>query len=162
MGCWSMNTEVLNRWLSLATNIGVFAGLVFVALEIRTNTESNDIAIRASSASNWMALNSTIVENRDVADLFEKGLAGEDLDRAEGRQFSNLVSMYLTHSLHMKNLYDNGLISEADVRGSFRAIRNYAKQGRFREEIEKMHGERNRSLILEPDGLDDWLNQNVE
>ena len=157
-----MNTEVLNRWLTLAANVGVIAGLVFVALEIRTNTESNDIAIRASSASNWMALNSTIVENRDVADMFEKGLAGEELDRAEARQFGNLVSMYLTQSLHMLNLYDKGLISEAEVRSSFRAIRDFAKQGRFREEIEQMRDGRRRSLILEPDGLDSWLNQNVQ
>ena len=153
-----MNTEVLNRWLALAANLGVIAGLVFVALEIRTNTESNEIAIRASQASNWMAFNSAIVENRDVAEILEKGLAGEDLDRAEARQFNHLVSMLLTQSFHMLRLYDKGLISEADIRSSFRAVRGLAKQGRFRQEIEEVRNERRRRLILEPDGLDKWLN----
>jgi len=153
-----MDTEMLNRRLTLVANLGVIAGLVFVALEVRTNTESNDIAIRESSASNWMALNSVIVENRDVAEIFEKGLAGEDLDRAEARQFDGLVSMYLTQSFHMLNLYDKGLISEAEVRSSFRAVRVYAKRGRFRDHIESVGNDRRRKIILEPDGLDNWLN----
>ena len=152
-----MNTEALNRWLTLAANLGVIAGLVFVALEIRTNTDSNEIAIRASVASNWMAFNSAIVENRDVADILEKGLAGEELDRAEARQFSHLVSMLLTQSFHVLNLYDKGLVSEVEIRSSLRAVRQLAEQGRFREEIAGVGNERRRKLILDPDGLDTWL-----
>lgn len=47
-----MNTDKLNNWLTLWANVGVIAGLIFVALEIRTNTESNIIAVQSSYAGN--------------------------------------------------------------------------------------------------------------
>jgi hypothetical protein len=153
-----VDTDRINRWLTLSANIGVIAGLIFVAIEIRTNTESNMIAIDQTYATNWMTINTTIAANPNLAAVFEKGLAGEELDRVEARQFDHLVSMYQTQSNHMLRLYDLGLISEAQVRGAYRAIRRNAQRGRFREEIEASTSERNKGLILDPDGLDKWLN----
>jgi len=82
------------------------------------------------------------VENHDLAELFEKGLAGEELNRAEGRQFGAYVSMFLTQSFHMLRLYDQGLISEDQVRLAFRALRNLAQRGRFRERVERIGDDR--------------------
>ncbi len=147
----------LSQTIGIIANLGVIAGLVFVALEIQTNTESNMISIDQNYATNFMTINSTIASNLGLAVVFEKGLAGEDLDRAEARQFRHLVSMYLTQSFHMLRLYDLGLISEGEVRGAFRALRQNAEQGRFREEIERVRDERRRRLILDPDGMERWL-----
>ena len=152
-----LDSDKLNRWLSLGANLGVIAGLVFVAFEIRTNTESNLIAIDQNYASNWMEINTTVASSPRLADVFEKGLAGEELTRAEARQFDHIVAMYLTQSNHMLRLYDMGLISEDQVRGAYRAIRHNAQSGRFREEIESSTDERSKGLILDPDGLDKWL-----
>ena len=153
-----MDTDNINKWLTLGANIGVFAGLIFVAIEIRTNTESNMIAIDQNYATNWMTINTTVASNPNLAAVFEKGLAGEELDRIEARQFDHLVSMYQTQSNHMLRLYDLGLIPETQVRMAFRAIRRNAQRGRFREEIESSSNERSKGLILDPDGLDKWLN----
>jgi len=37
-----MDTNNLNRWMTLIANFGVIAGLIFLAVEIRQNTESLD------------------------------------------------------------------------------------------------------------------------
>ena len=154
-----MNFDNWNQPLTLLANLGVVAGLIFVALEVRTNTASNNIAIEQNYAANWMIINSTIAANADLAALLQKGLTGEELDPAESRQFRHLTRMYLTQSSHMLRLYDQGLISEAEVRGAFRSTRLYAQQGLFREEIEAaLQNERFRGLILDDDGLDKWLN----
>ncbi len=154
-----MNFDKWNKQLTLVANIGVVAGLIFVALEVRTNTASNNIAIEQNYAANWMIINSTIATNADLAALLQTGLSGEDLDPAESRQILHLTKMYLTQSFHMLRLYDQGLISEAEVRGAFRSTRLYAQQGQFREEIEAdLQDERRRGLILDDDGLDKWLN----
>ena len=50
-----MNGDKINRWLSLGANVGVIAGLVFVAMEIQTNTESNIIAVEANYSVRAMA-----------------------------------------------------------------------------------------------------------
>ena len=152
-----MTREHWKDLLEAAGIIAIVASLVFVAQEIRTNTESNNIAIEQNYSSNWLTINSVIAENHDLAELFEKGLAGEEMNRAEARQFNGLVSMHLTQSFHMLRLYDQGLISEDEVRGAFRGLRRIAERGRFREEVEKVTIERNRRLILDPDGLDKWL-----
>ncbi len=150
-----------DQWKDWLEGIGVFAiigSLIFVALEIKTNTESNFIAIEQNSATNYMTINSTIAANRDLAAVYEKGLAGEELDRVEARQFGHLVSMWLTQSFHMLALYDRGLITEDEVRGAFRGLRLYAQRGRYREIVETISDDRIRGLILDPDGLDKWLN----
>ncbi len=153
-----MTREHLKDILESIGVITIVASLIFVALEIRTNTASNKIAIEQTASSNWLTINSTIAQNHDLTELFEKGLAGEEMDRAEIRQFKAIVSMYLTQSFHMLRLYDQGLISEDEVRGGFRALRNFAQRGRFRETVETVGDDRRRGLILDPDGLDKWLN----
>ena len=153
-----MTREHMKDILESIGVITIVASLIFVALEIRTNTASNKIAIEQTVSSNWLTINSTIAENHDLAELFEKGLAGEELDRAEVRQFRAIVSMYLTQSFHMLRLYDQGLITEDQVRLGFRALRNMAQRGRFRETVKLVDDDRRRGLILDPDGLDKWLN----
>ncbi len=155
-----MTREETKVWLE---GIGIFAiigSLVFVALEIKTNTESNNIAIEQNFAANWMIINSTVAANHDLATVLEKGQAGEELDRAEARQFRGFVAMIFTQAFHALALYDRGLISEDVVRGAFRALRNQAQRGYFRERVEKLGNDRLRGLILDPDGLDKWLNVN--
>ena len=76
----------------------------------------------------------------------------------EARQFRGYVSMHFTQAFHVLSLYDKGLISEDEVRGSFRALRNNAQRGYFRERAETLSDDRLRGLVLDPDGLDKWLN----
>ena len=153
-----MTREHMKDILESIGVITIVASLIFVALEIRTNTASNRISIAQTTASNWLTINGIIADNHDLAELFEKGLAGEEMDRAEARQFGAFVSMHLTQSFHMLRLYDQGLISEDQVRLAFRALRNLAQRGRFRERVEAIGDDRRRGLILDPDGLDKWLN----
>ena len=50
-----MNAERANQWLTLIANIGVVAGIVFLAIEIRQNTESQDEFIRVARANAYQA-----------------------------------------------------------------------------------------------------------
>ena len=68
-----MKLSNLNEWLTLAANLGVIAGLIFVALEIRTNTETNLISIYQGTSTNWLEINGLQL-NREVAKLLEKGV----------------------------------------------------------------------------------------
>ncbi len=132
--------------------------MIFVAIEIRTNTESNKIAIEQNYSSNWLAINTSIAENAELAEVVAKGDAGEELDRQEARQYQALVQMYLSQVFHMLRLYDQGLISEDEVRSAFRGVREAATRGRFGDYVSEIENERRRGLIVDPDGLDKWLN----
>ena len=153
-----MTREHWKDLMEAAGMLAIVGSLIFVALEIKTNTESNIITIEQNYSCNWMLINQTVADNGILAELIEKGLAGEPLSRAELRQFDAFTRMYLTQSFHMLRLYDQGLITEEEVRGAFRATRELAQQGRLRERYQQISNERRRGLVLDPDGLDKWLN----
>lgn len=140
--------------VGFATLIGT---LVFLALEIRTNTESNHIAIFENYGSNWIAMNGEIAGNRELATLVVKANSGEQLDPVEARQFRGWVFQRVSQSNQMLRFYDADLISEYEAQRAFRAIRAEAKNPRFRQEIETIENERLKGLILDEDGLEKYL-----
>ena len=149
------------QWKDTFETIGFLAligSLVFLAMEIRTNTESNHIAIFENYGSNWITMNGEIAGNRDLAALIVKAYAGEDLDPVESRQFEGWVFQRVSQSNQMLRFYDAGLITEYEAQRAFRAIRVEAENPRFRAEIETIDSERLRGLILDEDGLEKYLN----
>ena len=67
-----MDTDRLNRWLTLMANIGVIVGIVFLALE---NQQANRIAIASTEIGvrdSWQRLNESIYANSEVAELWIK------------------------------------------------------------------------------------------
>ena len=157
-----MNREELKDLFDIIGIVAIVASLIFVAFEIRTNTASNKISIEQNYSANWLEINAALAQSNDLAEVYEKGLAGEELTRSEARQFDGIVSMFLTQSFHMLRLYDHGLLSEAEVRNAVRALRIRAQQGHFRKYVEEIGNERRRRLILDPNGLDEWLDAESE
>ena len=43
-----MNTDSVNKWLTLAANIGVIAGIIFLAIEVQQNNEALGVQARLS------------------------------------------------------------------------------------------------------------------
>jgi len=153
-----MSREQIKDVLEAIGVTAIVASLLFVALEIRTNTESNNISIEQGYSSNWLTINTAIAGDGELAALIAKADAGGELNPAEARRYRAYVRMYLTQVFHMLRLYDLDLISEDEVRSAFRSVRRGAERDRFREEVEVVGNERRRRLILDPDGLDKWLN----
>jgi hypothetical protein len=50
-----MDAERANQWLTLIANIGVVAGIIFLAIEIRQNTESQNEFVRVAQANAYQA-----------------------------------------------------------------------------------------------------------
>lgn len=50
-----MDADKINRWLMLVANISVVAGIVFLGIEVRQNTESQEEFIRLARANAYQA-----------------------------------------------------------------------------------------------------------
>ena len=61
-----MNTDSLNKWLTLTANIGVLAGILFLGFELRQNNELLTAQGRAVRAELRQASFVLMVENRDL------------------------------------------------------------------------------------------------
>ncbi len=78
-----MKTESLSRWLTLGANLGVIAGIVFLAIELRQNNDLLAADARFNrlqvSWNGWQSL----AENGDLTDLIVATANGEILEGSE-------------------------------------------------------------------------------
>ena len=77
----------LGQSIQILANIGVIAGIAFLAVQIRTNTATNRIAMYQASSENWMQLNGELATDVGLTELLEKAFSGQTLDSIEYRRF---------------------------------------------------------------------------
>jgi hypothetical protein len=97
-----MDSDRINRWLTLGANIGVLIGIVFLAVEIRQNRESLDqanklslIDARATEVEQYNEFRSLLAQDKELSDIWVRGQNGETLDAAEAERFGFLCSSNL-------------------------------------------------------------------
>lgn len=141
----------VNKWLTLLANLGVVVGLVFVALEVRTNTATNRITIYQSSSQNWMQINSQLARDHEFVELLVKADSSDArLNAVEAKRFEGWVRQHLTHAAQMLRLHDAGLLDEVGLRVELRNIRELSDEPRFRRVVEQIVPTgRFRSMILD-------------
>jgi hypothetical protein len=104
-----MDNAKLNKWLTLLANMSVVAGIVFLGIEVRQNTqtlEQNALYMRLAlmdvgyeQTTDWRNM---LVANDGVGDLWEKGCKSE-LTKDEATDYDLLSSTWL---IQHRNLYD--------------------------------------------------------
>ena len=101
--------------VTVLANIGVLAGIVFVAYEIR---QSNRIALGTTSYElnrNWMDLNEIYITNPDVIDLVI-ALSDENFspkDERQREQAEAYARRLLNHWFAVEEARENGIASDA-------------------------------------------------
>ena len=98
-----MKLSDLNEWLTLAANLGVLAGIVFLALEIQQNTD----AVRSSTIQGITNVSMDVLRayaaDHDLAELRLKGEADpSSLSEVEAFQYFSHNRQYW---LHFQNVY---------------------------------------------------------
>ena len=109
-----MDTNKINRWLTLTANLGVLVGIVFLAIEIRQNTASNQSAAYQAWVAANMELNSSVIP-ADAVGAIAKGMF-DSRDLTEDTQmpfamwhFSYYQQIQATNYLYRTGTIDRGL-----------------------------------------------------
>ena len=71
-----LDSDKLNRWLTLGANLGVVIGLVFLAIEVRQNNENLATQVRATAFFGMAETWNMVAENPALATAIQK-----DMDR---------------------------------------------------------------------------------
>jgi hypothetical protein len=74
-----VNLDSTNRWLTLAANIGVMAGIIFLAFELQQNTVATQLQAASNFQSSHAATEIAIYGNPEFAELLRKGREGEEV-----------------------------------------------------------------------------------
>ena len=88
-----MKTSVLNDWLSLAANLGVIAGIVFLGVEIQQNTAVTRSAAAQEISNASVEFFMRVAENSDLARVIK--IANEnpsELSEVEIVQFDSVTA----------------------------------------------------------------------
>ncbi len=78
-----MKSDRLNRWLTLAANVGVIAGILFLAIELRQNNELLTLEANYAQFNMERGRRSRIIEDEGFADLIDRERFGKELTSAE-------------------------------------------------------------------------------
>ena len=94
-----MTTDNLNKWLTLAANVGVILGLILLAYEIRQTNSALDrdydvflTDVQGRAREGWREFNGRIIESDDVADIWMRGNAGDELSPKEAVRYTYLAN----------------------------------------------------------------------
>ena len=104
-----MNTDVLNRWLTLVANLAVVGGIVFLAIEIRQNNE-----LLRSESRQALVMNdvTSLAANFQNADVFSKLVSGGDMSAEDQLRLSFMYTIDLRNREFEYFQYTNGLLDE--------------------------------------------------
>jgi hypothetical protein len=152
-----VNLERTNHWLALAANVGVLAGIIFLAYELQQNTVATQLEATSNFQESFTEIEMLIAGNPEFAELLLKGVAGENISAVEEfrlaafytnvlRQWQFIHFQFLTDAIdeeiwHGERSYLASVIAQ-DI-GLFKHWRsskgNYSRQ--FNEMIESISDE---------------------
>jgi hypothetical protein len=89
--------ESVNKWLTLAANVGVIAGIVFLAIEVNQNQESleraNEIEVANTTNLSLQYFNNQrnmMAQDAETTKIWLDGSKGEELSTIDSERFENL------------------------------------------------------------------------
>ena len=74
-----MNLDSTNRWLTLVANIGVLAGIIFLAYELQQNTVATQLEAASNFNASFSEIELFIAGNPEFAELLTRGREGEEI-----------------------------------------------------------------------------------
>ena len=118
-----MDSDRLNKWLTLAANIGVIAGIMFLAMELRQNSELMKAQSRTVMSQDTVNLLTLNVSDASYLDAVHRGLAGEELTVLEQAQFRRTYNAWIWHWNNLAYQYRAGFYDESEYSLQIEIIR---------------------------------------
>lgn len=116
----------LNERLTLFANLAVVVGIIFLALEMRQNTNMMQAQIRDSITTKQMTLTEWIGTDSAVASIFRRGNNGLELNEDERIMYDFLVNGMFREWENSQYQYRRGLYSSEEYE---------SRRGRWQREM---------------------------
>lgn len=107
-----MNTEALNRWLSLGANLGVLVGIIFLAIEIRQNTDMTRAQITQSRAEVSIAMTEMTISSEYLPAIRAKIDNSETLTQEQAIPYQDWLRAIFRSQDNNIQQYKQGLLGE--------------------------------------------------
>ncbi len=110
-----MKMDNVNTWLTLAANMGVIAGIVFLAVELQQNSEMLSAQARYSRQEIRLADTVLPINNENYASALIKYSKGQDLSEYEDLLIRRGMDVTLANWQFVYTEYKQGLIEASEL-----------------------------------------------
>jgi hypothetical protein len=116
----------IGQIVGLIANLGVIAGLVFLAVEVRHARTATELQTISDVTNGWFVMNEAVATDPQVAGIFVKGLYQPDsLSTIEAAQFSMYLRMFVNQVKRVWQHRELGLISDADYQSVLQELAQF-------------------------------------
>jgi len=124
IGAKRMKLDALNQWLTLAANVGVLAGILFLAIEISQNSDAIQAQTRAQLSEQVTDLFSVNMSDSNYADVLLRGNVGQELSLVEQYQYARHRNAWIQYWNNVSYQYQMGTYDESEFRLQMATIRS--------------------------------------
>lgn len=109
-----MDSDKLNRWLTLGANIGVLIGIILLIVELDQNRDMMRAQIRNEVARGLTDFLPTVIQDREFADTLVRAGVGEPLTATEELQIEAWHDLGFGYWENVHYQYRQGLYDESE------------------------------------------------
>ena len=109
-----MDSDRLNRWLTLGANVGVLVGIILLVFELSQNQEMMRAQTRNEISRAEMDLLALTAGDRDLSEIIVRANAGEELSDAENLMFTTRSESIFRLWQNVHYQYRHGMYDESE------------------------------------------------
>ena len=109
-----MTVDTVNRWLTLAANVGVLVGIAVLVLEVNQNTQAMNTASRDETVAHTLSFFEQAMDNQVIARAEHKRSSGTELDDFERAQLTRYQYYNIRIFENIYIQYQRGLFSDEE------------------------------------------------
>jgi len=125
-----VNSENLNKWLTLGANLGVLVGLIVVVLELR----QTQVVMSAESSMQRAQMsreNTALAARNNIAEIESKLAAGQEITTEERRNATEFANSLLRHYEVMHYQNQIGVLDEEIWDNNADGVRSFVSEPLF-------------------------------
>jgi hypothetical protein len=111
-----MDIDKINKWLTLFSNIGVLAGILFLGLEIEQNSELMQVQIAQTRSSDAVAAQELTINSPYIPQIRIKVNNGEQLTPEESMRYADFFRASIRVQDNILFQYQEGMLRESEIR----------------------------------------------
>ena len=149
-----MDSDRINRWLTLGANVGVLIGIVLLIVELDQNHEAVQAQTRSTVSQGIVDYMSLVAGNSELASLRRRIDLGEEATEEEQYRYGLITRALVRYWENVHYQYRQGLYDDAEFAAHREAIRGYFAYSKAMVEFwcANKHG-MSREFAQEIDGL---------
>ena len=120
-----MDSDRLNRWLTLGANIGVLVGIILLIVELDQNRQAVQAQTRSNLSQGIVDYMSVVAGDGELASLRRRIDLGEEATEDEQYQYSLITRALVRYWENVHYQYRKGLYDESEFAAHREAWRDY-------------------------------------